>query len=1029
MSNASDFVIENGVLKKYVGPGGDVVIPDGVTAIGERAFQWCSDLTSVTIPEGVTSIGDSAFSWCNGITSVTVPRGITSIENNTFVGCKSLKCVNLPDSLKSIGFGAFDNCSNLTSITIPNGVTDINWRAFYYCNSLTDITLPDSVRNVGPDAFYGCDKITIHVSATAANRPENFTIKNGMLTEYKGPGGDVVVPDGVTVIASRAFSCGSLKSLTLPESVLTVGAGAISGCDNISIRVSTAAANRPESFTIQNDTLTGYNGPGGDVIVPEGVTSIRHDAFRGCSSLISIVIPESVKNVEDRAFYDCKYLSNVTIPESTERIGEGAFGGCNALTEFTVKNSSCVFEKEVFGSWYPEGLISIAGTLIPHLSVPDIAAYILKDRIWIHLSADDKANLFLTKQGKSLEKVYQKMITDQDAAAIGKTLLSMLNEKSSAKDCGMVFTYLSLLSGKISAVLAKDLYEKLKTLKASAKTIAKIEADPILMELLGSVVVSEAMLPPAEQKVTDYLLTEKRSVKSFEADFKALYSIQLKDLPKVRYQDGNTAAPLVTAWLLAAHEKTELRKHWGKQELSFVVAYQQPGIRVEAEEILQYMDAASFQSMLRKLADQYLGLTGNSKKMFLAHPICRYADEDLLAELLKRAPKWRSSVSGNDAPPLRTFRDAILYRDDRAAMLFAEKYGDLKQYAGIRNITEDELRDQYLSDVGLAPDGTKQYDLGTFVVTAVMQPDFSFLIQLPNGKTAKSLPKKDADPVKYQEANKDFDELKKSAKKIVKNRFAIQFKDYLSGRERTAAEWKAAYETNPLLQHCATLVVWAQGNSTFILTKDIAIDSAEQPYTITDEPIKVAHPMEMKANDVAAWQKYFTSRGVKQPFAQVWEPVREPDEIAKDRYAGCMIPYYRFLNQKKHGISVEDYDFHNEIYILLEGCEAEIDRIDFDRHAISPNDRFEIRSFAFKRYTRQVNHLVAYFDRVTVWDRVRKDDLTVIEQLNRFTLAQITEFIAAAQEANANNVLAALLDYKNAHFADFDPMAEFTLDW
>ena len=157
--------------------------------------------------------------------------------------------------------------------------------------------------------------------------------------------------------------------------------------------------------------------------------------------------------------------------------------------------------------------------------------------------------------------------------------------------------------------------------------------------------------------------------------------------------------------------------------------------------------------------------------------------------------------------------------------------------------------------------------------------------------------------------------------------------------------------------------------------------------------------------------------------------MREPDEIAKDRYAGCMIPYYRFLNQKKHGISVEDYDFHNEIYILLEGCEAEIDRIDFDRHAISPNDRFEIRSFAFKRYTRQVNHLVAYFDRVTVWDRVRKDDLTVIEQLNRFTLAQITEFIAAAQEANANNVLAALLDYKNAHFADFDPMVEFTLDW
>jgi len=161
----------------------------------------------------------------------------------------------------------------------------------------------------------------------------------------------------------------------------------------------------------------------------------------------------------------------------------------------------------------------------------------------------------------------------------------------------------------------------------------------------------------------------------------------------------------------------------------------------------------------------------------------------------------------------------------------------------------------------------------------------------------------------------------------------------------------------------------------------------------------------------------------------VWEPVRHADEIKKDRYRDCMIPYYRFLNQEKHGIYVEDHDYHNDINISLMNCETEIERIDWKRHEINPNDRFEIKSFTFKTYTRQVNHLVAYFDRITVWDRVRKDDLTVIDQLDRFTLAQITDFISAAQEANANNVLAALLDYKNTHFADFDPMTVFTLDW
>ena len=161
----------------------------------------------------------------------------------------------------------------------------------------------------------------------------------------------------------------------------------------------------------------------------------------------------------------------------------------------------------------------------------------------------------------------------------------------------------------------------------------------------------------------------------------------------------------------------------------------------------------------------------------------------------------------------------------------------------------------------------------------------------------------------------------------------------------------------------------------------------------------------------------------------MWEPVRKSEEIAKDRYAGCMIPYYRFVGQEKHGIHVTDEDYHNEITIEIDGCDTDIERIDWQRHAIDMNDCFEVKSFGFKKYTRQVNHIVAYLDRVTVWDRVRKDDLTVMDLMPGFTLAQITEFIAAAQEANATNVLAELLNYKNANFADFDPMDEFTLEW
>lgn len=68
-----DFVINNGVLEKYTGKGAHVVIPDGVTSIGNMAFYWCSSLTSITIPDSVTSIGDSAFYECSSLKSITIP--------------------------------------------------------------------------------------------------------------------------------------------------------------------------------------------------------------------------------------------------------------------------------------------------------------------------------------------------------------------------------------------------------------------------------------------------------------------------------------------------------------------------------------------------------------------------------------------------------------------------------------------------------------------------------------------------------------------------------------------------------------------------------------------------------------------------------------------------------------------------------------------------------------------------------------------------------------------------------------------
>ena len=133
-SSGKDFDIdENGVLVKYTGIGGNVVIPDGVKKIGDEAFEKCKFLTGITIPESVTSIGSYAFSGCNDLTSITIPKSVTSM------GCD-----------------VFKYSDNLTNAAIEEGSTAIVDSAFSGCSSLKNVSIPSSVTSIGFDAFYGC---------------------------------------------------------------------------------------------------------------------------------------------------------------------------------------------------------------------------------------------------------------------------------------------------------------------------------------------------------------------------------------------------------------------------------------------------------------------------------------------------------------------------------------------------------------------------------------------------------------------------------------------------------------------------------------------------------------------------------------------------------------------------------------------------------------------------------------------------------------------------------------------------------
>lgn len=149
-----EFWIEDGVLYGYNGDGGAVTVPDGVTAIGPRAFQKTA-VTSVAVPEGVESIGERAFSHCESLVSVTLPESLREIGAAAFSACGALAEVKLPAGVTTLGRGALSNTA-LTELSLPAGLTDIPEYLCSECRSLKRVSIPAGVKTVGEGAFGWC---------------------------------------------------------------------------------------------------------------------------------------------------------------------------------------------------------------------------------------------------------------------------------------------------------------------------------------------------------------------------------------------------------------------------------------------------------------------------------------------------------------------------------------------------------------------------------------------------------------------------------------------------------------------------------------------------------------------------------------------------------------------------------------------------------------------------------------------------------------------------------------------------------
>ena len=315
-----------------------ITIPDSVTSIYSYAFRYCTSLTSITIPDGVTEICGYTFEDCTSLKSVTIPGSVTSIDGCAFSGCESLISVTIPNSVTEIGSSAFSGCANLTSITIPGSVTSIGKYAFSGCESLISVTIPKSVTKISYNVFNGCTSLT---AINVATENQNYVSVNGVLYNKDKtvlicyPAGkkdkNYKIPDGVTSIGSFAFNgCASFTSITIPSSVTSIRISAFKDCSSLT------SVTIPNSITSIGDSAFEGCASLTSITIPNGVTYISDDAFSGCKSLASITIPDSVTSIRSSAFGGCTSLSSITIPSSVTSIGSSAFGGCASLTTINV---------------------------------------------------------------------------------------------------------------------------------------------------------------------------------------------------------------------------------------------------------------------------------------------------------------------------------------------------------------------------------------------------------------------------------------------------------------------------------------------------------------------------------------------------------------------------------------------------------------------------------------------------------------------------------------------------------------------
>lgn len=332
-----------------------------VVGIDEMAFWSRKNITSVSLPSTLKWIGKEAFTGCN-INSLIIPNSVNIIYSGAFASCKALTTLSLPSKAITIQSQAFSGCSNLKAVELFAG-SELQYNAFKNCTSLTSVVIPKNT-TLGSQIFEGCTgltKVTIWNSNTGEYTFNDCTSLSTIsfgntvrtIDKYCFSGctslTSVVIRDQIETIGDGAFKdCSNMESITFGSGLKTLGkagdqSGIVQGCAKLSKVIIPDIASWCNADIVHGDDIFKYGKLYCDethevnnLVIPEGVTTIKKHAFRSCANLQSVQFPNTLETICDYALYNCNALESVKFGSGLKTIGYMAFYLCPSFSKMII---------------------------------------------------------------------------------------------------------------------------------------------------------------------------------------------------------------------------------------------------------------------------------------------------------------------------------------------------------------------------------------------------------------------------------------------------------------------------------------------------------------------------------------------------------------------------------------------------------------------------------------------------------------------------------------------------------------------